>query len=461
MKLNNTKIMQGSILLVGILVTLLTGCGGGGGSTPPPVRTLTVPTPTAVGVASGVAASATIGDAGGSVVSADGKMTVNIPAGALANDTLITIQPITNKAHGGMGLAYRLTPDGQTFTQPVELKFAYSDQDLGGSDPEILGAAYQTAEGFWQWFGTPTIDKDAKTVSVDTTHFTDETVVPRYKLVPQSKTIKVKQSLPMQVAYCYPPKSSADKTSLGTPCENLQDMDLASVSMVTEWSVNGILGGNGTVGTISGHGDTATYTAPATKPSSNPVTVSAQVNFGGGNKTRVVSTIKITDIAPPYTGFVVFEERNGPFELDITDGFANVTWTLVEESSGARSYKPTGTIRARVTPPDCDPQTVSTDLSSPLNAMVVYTESTGIPNTHAFVLQSVMRRVDFQCGGNPKYTVTWPVSFSARVINCGETQYKYQVPFTDQAELKGSYVCVWPGPSPQDIWSVGWDFVAQ
>jgi hypothetical protein len=57
-----------------------------------------------------------IGAAVGVVTSADGLATVTIPSGALAGDTHIGIQPDTNTAAGGRGVAYRLTPDGQRFT---------------------------------------------------------------------------------------------------------------------------------------------------------------------------------------------------------------------------------------------------------------------------------------------------------------------------------------------------------
>lgn len=455
MNINNTKFMQGSILLAGILLTLLTACGGGSSGTTPPVSTPVVPTPTAVGVASGVPVSATIGAAGGSVGTPDGKVALNIPAGALAADTVITIQPITNKAHGGMGLGYRLTPDGQTFAQPVELKFAYTDQDLGGSDPEILGAAFQTAEGFWEWFGTPSFDKVAKTVSVNTTHFTDTSMVPGYRLMPLSKTIKVKESLPMQVEFCYAPKSSADQKRLGMKCDNADsEANELPFFMITEWSVNGVLGGNGSVGTISGNGPSATFTAPATMPSPNPVAVSANVNFVGKDKTLVVSNITIID-PTAYEGTVHFTESNGA-GIEITQGVASVAWTLFDDSLGVRVYKPTGTISAVVTPTDCDPTTVSTDLSYAGNKMMLYTKSTGIPDTHAFNLQSITKQITFQCG-NPRNPRQVPVTLSANVTNCGSNILTQQ-PITDPAHLTGKYSCAWPGTSWQ--WALDWDFVA-
>jgi hypothetical protein len=73
------------------------------------------PVPTAVGTPDGAPTTETIGAAGGSIASSDGALTMNIPAGALASDTDITIQPVTNTAWGGIGTGYQFTPDGLTF----------------------------------------------------------------------------------------------------------------------------------------------------------------------------------------------------------------------------------------------------------------------------------------------------------------------------------------------------------
>ena len=59
---------------------------------------------------------------------------IDVPAGALASDTDITIQPITNTAWGGIGNGYRLTPDGLTFTQPVDLVFDVAPETLAGNN---------------------------------------------------------------------------------------------------------------------------------------------------------------------------------------------------------------------------------------------------------------------------------------------------------------------------------------
>ena len=147
-------------LLLGSAMALC-ACGGAGGglasesvalspttaapTVTPPVAKRTTPAAAAMGAPTGSAASATIGAAGGKVSTPDGKIALAIPAGALAADTVISIQPLTNMAHGKIGAAYRLTPEGQMFLKPVTLTFTYTDQDLQGTALEFLGAAFQTA----------------------------------------------------------------------------------------------------------------------------------------------------------------------------------------------------------------------------------------------------------------------------------------------------------------------------
>ena len=119
-----------------VVVVVVLACGS-----PPEVAV--APTPTEIGTPIGAATSVVIGAAGGSVKTPDGRLTVTIPAGALAADTTIAIQPITNTSPGGAGVAYELLPDGQTFAVPAQLTLAYTDADVDSSalvSPLLLAA---------------------------------------------------------------------------------------------------------------------------------------------------------------------------------------------------------------------------------------------------------------------------------------------------------------------------------
>ena len=305
-------------------------------------------TPTAVGVATGSAVSATIGAAGGSLSAADGKLVVTVPSGALAGNTAIGIQPITNFAHGKIGSAYRLTPDGQTFLKPVTLTFAYSDDDLIGASVDMLGAAFQTTTGFWQWTGDATVNAASKTFSMNTSHFSDWSKVKGIQIRPPSKAVRVNGSVGLQVAICYPVSITApsgdELSSLGYNCD--PDNELAILNPVRDWSVNGVLSGSSGTGTVTGSGTTGTYVAPATKPSPATVAVSARVDRSSRSPVQVVSNITITDDS--WSGSTVATTEF--FRLT-----ADVKWTLLSTNGNVSTYKPSGTasvidFRCPVTP---------------------------------------------------------------------------------------------------------------
>jgi len=300
------------------------------------------PSATAVGTATGGAVTGSFGAAGGSLSSGDGKLVLTVPAGALTANTTIGIQPITNFAHGKIGSAYRLTPDGQTFAQPVTLTFAYADDELVGASADVLGVAFQTTTGFWQWAGVPTVNAATKTVSVKSTHFTDWSRVKGIQMRPPSKTVRVKGSASLLVTVCYPVSvtdASGDELAyLGYKCE--ADGELAILNPISDWSVNGVPGGNSTTGTVAGSGASGTFVAPATKPSPNGVTVSARVKKSPlGEKVLVTSNITITEDS--WTG-------TASSETEPIDARAEVTWVLERTDNNVATYRPTGTASVTV-----------------------------------------------------------------------------------------------------------------
>src|SRR5262245_59600406 len=68
----------------------------------------------------------TVGPSGGQVATSDGVLTVNVPAGALAGDTNITIIEIASPAAGAVGKTYEIGPSGTQFSAPVTLTFKYA-----------------------------------------------------------------------------------------------------------------------------------------------------------------------------------------------------------------------------------------------------------------------------------------------------------------------------------------------
>ena len=60
--------------------------------------------------ADGGQSSATIGAAGGQLKSPDGRLTLEIPSGALSRPTLVTIQALATAPEGTVGTAYEIRP---------------------------------------------------------------------------------------------------------------------------------------------------------------------------------------------------------------------------------------------------------------------------------------------------------------------------------------------------------------
>ena len=464
------EIMNNKTGLAGIfsllIVATLTACGGGGGDSAPPANppVPTTPSATAVGTIDNnkIGNGATIEAAtGGSITSVDGKISMTIPAGALAADTLISIYPITNTAHGGIGGGFRLTPDGQTFSQPVTLTFTYTDNDLAGSDPEVLGAAFQTAAGFWQWLGTPVINTNAKTISITTTHFTDFSLVKGYQLEPATKTVRVNNTQALEVMFCYPQSVAEDDPQpLAYACDRgSSQTDVVAPMLITEWSVNGIPGGNSTVGTVNGNGSTATYTAPSTKPVQNTVAVSARVDLGGRGKQLVVSNITITE-TETYIGEILIDVNEGnAFTQMQINGTIDVTFTLDTIVGDAKIYLPTGSLTANFAPVGCVAQnaTLPVDVltNSGYGLTVLGSLTPMVTSNHYWTLSAGVitpYEVAFNCDNDPDLEM--PLNLQVFIGTVGCDANVTVTPYDDVTHLHGTYHCN-DGSTATDAY---WDF---
>ncbi|HET9836331.1 MAG TPA: hypothetical protein VFP88_08325 [Rhodanobacteraceae bacterium] len=249
------------------------------------------PVSTAVGKPLAAATSRTLGSAGGESSSADGRLSVRIPAGALDAPRAISLQPISNQAPGGRGSAWRLEPSGSHFAKPVQLVFHYTDQDLKGSAPQALTIASQDAQGHWWIPRKPVLDEKAHTVSVAAEHFSDWSLLSGFQLDPDEATVKAGHSVTLREMYCTDSTANENGPIALLPCEPVSG-DLATLG---DWQANGVAGGDAGNGTVQAHGDfSAIYTAPQKAPGNNPVAVSAQLQ-GALDKTRLIANITVVD----------------------------------------------------------------------------------------------------------------------------------------------------------------------
>ncbi|MCX4244672.1 hypothetical protein [Paraliomyxa miuraensis] len=104
-----------------------------------------------------------IGPEGGVVISVDGRLTVDIPAGALADAIEITIEQVDDEPEGALGPSYRVEPVGLVFETPVQVLYNYS---AGGMDvaPEDVTLMVARTDG-WNELADRSVWDDEEIVS--------------------------------------------------------------------------------------------------------------------------------------------------------------------------------------------------------------------------------------------------------------------------------------------------------
>jgi hypothetical protein len=199
----------------------------------------------------------TIGAAGGTIISSDSMVELDIPAGALAGDVPVTIQPLTNEAPGGIGLSYDLLPNGTVFSTPATLKFHYIDDSLSGTLPELLWIVYQDSANAWQTdLESQDFDTVAKIISIDINHFSARAIVPELYVI-NSKTIL----LANQEATLTAVLSGVNKNK---PAGEMMTFTRVPDGAVHNWKLT-LIGPNNPAagyGSISGSGASVTYHSP-------------------------------------------------------------------------------------------------------------------------------------------------------------------------------------------------------
>jgi hypothetical protein len=167
---------------------LTLGCGGGKGSPPG---------------AGPAGPSATITPAqGGTITSADGRLTLVVPPNAVAKATVISVAPLAADKVAATafpaGVAYQFSPDGLTFSTPARVRFHFTRAELAsavgsrpnpkGGPPGVAGKDFlvpvfpitQGSDGTLSPLANATLDTrgladpgatDPLTVSADVGHF--------------------------------------------------------------------------------------------------------------------------------------------------------------------------------------------------------------------------------------------------------------------------------------------------
>ncbi len=212
-----------------------TGTGGGNGT----------PAITPVGTPTGTPVSKSIGSAGGTLMSADGKLLLTVPAGALTVNTNITIQPVTSTMPGSLGLSYDLQPSGTKFAVPVTLRFQYDSTLAADKDPDFLFIAYQDSSGAWKGDATKRdIDTVAKTTTLSVSHFTTFDIG-EWIFLNAGPNLLLQASQTCDLSLVQSMTTNSDGSTPVTETAPYPDNQIAA------WQVDGITNGDGLHGTVT------------------------------------------------------------------------------------------------------------------------------------------------------------------------------------------------------------------
>lgn len=209
------------------------------------------------GTAQGTPVTKSIGTDGGTLISADGNLTITVPQGAIPSAQQFSIQPITNTLYeeDASRIAYRLLPEGITFSKPIQLQFRYTPPSQEGTTEDVLTIASQQTNGTWKI--VPTIlNKTTKTLTAETTHFSDWTVTGGFELMVEKRTLRPGEKAKLWVV-------SAIGEDLLAPLSVHAEVS-ATLTALGNWK---IIDGPGSLNTIrtspKGFEYNATYTAPS------------------------------------------------------------------------------------------------------------------------------------------------------------------------------------------------------
>jgi len=314
------------------------------------------------GQPTGAAITKTIDAAGGSLTSADGGLTLTIPAGAVDAATAFSIQPVENLLET-KGKAYRLLPEGVNFKKAATLSFSYATTPVQTAEAAYLFPVYQDAAGYYYQPKTLVHNTAAKTLTVQTTHFSDWTFTTRVELQVEGTvnngTVELhKNEIASFEVVKYFTGEATDAYKDEVPV--LEDRSFATRAKIN-WSKSS---GSGTLLPLGAH---ATYTAPLAiaQPESLVVTVTVDdTNLGTDNlgqsvrqMTLVQPVTLLPDTPPANESYFELKEDGATYRttnprFSTVGGFLTVTGdvqgrsitlTVVGGGVGSYSYGMPGT----------------------------------------------------------------------------------------------------------------------
>ena len=323
------------------------------------IKFIEPPDSTAIGTADGKLITKEISPAGGTIDSEDGRVQLIFPAGALAINTTISIQPITNLAPNGAGKAYLFEPSGIQFKKPVQLIFHYTEEEEEICPADLMGFGMQDDKGKWSFFDYDAWDSVSKTLKGSIEHFSSLTNLNKMKLSPAYQKLRVSDTLLLHII-------DISKKFKKRPA--FLNIALTPSSRVPLWYVNDVLNGNEIYGQTTPFALTpnpqvqsihAEYRAPKLLTDKSPVKVKVKLfldKIEGSKETLTLLKgfvckidlydeykILITDTVAARVGEGYFVADSGSFIATVTSKNISVT--------DAKNYTPYLIIKHK--PPLC------------------------------------------------------------------------------------------------------------
>jgi hypothetical protein len=238
-----------------------------------------------------IPSSATVGPAGGSIRSDDGRLTLKVPAGALAAPISLSFQTATNDAPQGVGPGYQILPASVAFSKPALLTLAYGRVETDDASAEALTLGATSGSG-WYAIGGGSIDPGRHTLTVPLDSTSPASVAPgsqpllapgpnffavirSWQFVPAgNRTIFTGERVRFTVYFVGYSSGMANQGRVFLP---------SSPSEVeVSWFINGAAPGvHPEEGTIVAEGNSGVYIAPQCRPPRNPLVIHATIASKG------------------------------------------------------------------------------------------------------------------------------------------------------------------------------------
>ncbi|GAB3983985.1 hypothetical protein GCM10028806_58270 [Spirosoma terrae] len=135
--------------------------------------------------------------------------------------------------------SFRLLPEGVTFAKPVTLQFHYQQDELEGTSDQLLFMAYQGNDGIWKALPNTELDEATRTLTVNTTHFSDWGAFAEFNLEVEKTLIKPGESTNLKLVGYYDDLHKAPDAERSEVALTQQQV-LQDPGKVRNWRVAGV-----------------------------------------------------------------------------------------------------------------------------------------------------------------------------------------------------------------------------